>query len=116
MMRFGGYTPDEQTVRRLTGALTHLRRTSMPLLYGDMTTLALTDDVWLFARVYMGEWVFVALNFGDRPQRVASALPALFAGNTKFKANFGAGFGLTPAGELVVELPAHGFEILTKTE
>lgn len=116
MMRFDGYTPEEQEVRSLTCALTRLRRTSMPLLYGDMKTLALTDDAWLFARVYMGRWVLVALNFGDRPQRIACTLPAAFAGNPKFKANFGAGCGLTPAGEFYVELPPCGFEIATLTE
>ncbi|MDE6445584.1 MAG: hypothetical protein K2L06_01825 [Alistipes sp.] len=116
MMRFGGYTPCEQATKELTCALTHLRRSSMPLLYGDMFTLSLTDDAWLFARVYMGDVALVALNFGDRPQRIACTLPAFFAGNPEFKANFGAGFGLSPAGEFFVELPPHGFEILTKTE
>ena len=116
MMRFDGYTPDEQNVRSLTCALTRLRRTSLPLMYGDMTTLALTDDAWLFARVYMGRWALVALNFGDRPQRLECTLPARFAENPKFKANFGAGFGLTPAGGFFVELPPCGFEIVTQTE
>ncbi len=116
MMRFDGYTPDEQAVRSLTCALTRLRRSSMPLLYGDMKTLALTDETWLFARVYMGERVFVALNFGDRPQRIACTLPARFAENPKLKANFGAGCGLAPDGEFTVELPPYGFEIITENE
>ncbi|MCM1151606.1 MAG: alpha-amylase family glycosyl hydrolase [Alistipes sp.] len=116
MMRFDGYTPEEQAQRELTRKLIGLRRCSMPLLYGDMTTLALTDEVWVFARVYLGEPVVVALNFGDRPQRVECILPAGSAENPKFNANFGAGFGFAPEGRLFVELAPCGFEILTKTE
>jgi len=115
MMRFGGYTP-EQAQRELTRALVGLRRTSMPLLYGDMTTLALTDEVWIFARAYMGEFVIVALNTGDRPQQAECILPACFDENRKLKANFGAAFGFRPDGRLCVELPAAGFEILTETK
>ena len=116
MMRFDGYTPEEQAQRALTRELIRLRRSSMPLLYGDMTTLALSDDVWIFARVYMGRIAVVALNFGGRPQCVECTLPAGFAENRKFKANFGAGFGFRPDGRLFVELAPCGFEILTQTE
>lgn len=116
MMRFDGYSPREQAQRGLTRALVGLRRTSMPLLYGDMTTLALTDEVWVFARVYMGEIAVVALNTGGRPQQAECILPAGCAENRKLKANFGAGFGFQPDGRLRVELPAAGFEILTETK
>ncbi len=116
MMRFDGYSPREQAQRELTRALVGLRRTSMPLLYGDMTTLALTDEVWIFARAYMGEFVIVALNTGDRPQSAECILPACFDENRKLKANFGAAFGFRPDGRLCVELPAAGFEILTETK
>lgn len=116
MMRFDGYSPREQAQKELTCALTRLRRTSMPLLYGDMTTLALTDDVWVFARVYMGEIVVVALNTSGRPQSAECILPGGPAENRKLKANFGAGFGFQPDGRLRVELPAAGFEILTETK
>ncbi|MDE7005847.1 MAG: hypothetical protein K2O82_04925, partial [Alistipes sp.] len=116
MMRFDGYSPREQAQKELTCTLTRLRRSSMPLLYGDMTTLALTDRVWVFARVYMGDWVIVALNTGDRPQQVECDLPAAMGENQKFKANFGAEFGFRPDGRLFVELAPADFEILTKTE
>lgn len=116
MMRFDGYSPREQAQKELTCALTRLRRSSMPLLYGDMTTLALTDRVWVFARVYMGDWVIVAINTDDRPQQVECILPAAMGENQKFKANFGAEFGFRPDGRLFVELAPADFEILTKTE
>ncbi len=116
MMRFDGYTPCEQAQRELTRALIGLRRGSMPLLYGDMTTLALTDDVWVFARVYMGRWAVVALNCSDRPQQVECILPTGSAENPKFKVNFGAGFGFLPDGRLRIDLAPAGFEILTETK
>lgn len=116
MMRFDGYTPREQAQRDLTRDLIRLRRSSMPLLYGDMTTLTLTDEVWVFARVYMGEWAVVALNCGDRPQQVECILPTGSAENPKFNANFGAEFGFLPDGRLRIDLPPAGFEILTETK
>ena len=116
MMRFDGYTPEEQAQRALTRKLIRLRRSSMPLLYGDMTTLALTDDVWVFARAYMGDFVVVALNCSNRPQDVGCILPDGWCENPKFNANFGAGFGLSSDGRLRFELAPCGFEILTKTE
>lgn len=116
MMRFEGYTPEEESLKATTERLTALRRWSMPLLYGDMTTLLLTDDVWVFTRIYMGDYAIVALNIGDRPQEITCSLPAGFDANKKLKANFGNSFGLKPDAELSLSLPAYGFEILTKNK
>ena len=116
MMRFDGYTPEEQAQQALTRRLIRLRRSSLPLLYGDMTTLALTDEAWVFARVYMGRCVVAALNFSDNPQRVECTLPPCAAENPKFNANFGADCGLTAEGRLVIGLAPCGFDILTPNE
>ncbi|WP_418983025.1 alpha-amylase family glycosyl hydrolase [Alistipes sp.] len=114
MMRFGGYTPQEQAQLDITRQLTRLRRTTMPLLYGDMTTLALTDDLWVYVRVYMGEWTLAALNTGGSEQTLACTLPARLDANQQSKANFGSAFKLEPDGRLTLTLPAYGFEIVTK--
>lgn len=116
MMRFDGYSPEEQAQLDITRRLTHLRRESMPLLYGDMTTLCLTDDVWVYLRVYMGEAVITALNTGDREQTVACTLPAGLDANQKLKANFGSVFVQEPDGRLSLTIAPCGFEILTKNE
>ena len=115
MMRFEGYNETEQAQFDLTSRLIHLRRQTMPLLYGDMMTLALTDDVWVYLRVYMGEWTIVALNNGSEEQTVNCTLPFGIDPRQQSVANFGNAFTLTPEGALILTVPANGFEILTKT-
>ena len=67
MMRFSGLTDNEQRLLAQTKYLTHLRRSSMPLLYGDYRQLYVDDHVLVFSRTYMGQEVIVALNNGAEP-------------------------------------------------
>ncbi|MBQ8065557.1 MAG: hypothetical protein IJ200_07875 [Prevotella sp.] len=62
MMRFGGLSANEQWLRGQMEQLIHLRRSSMPLLYGDYKLLYVDDSVLVFSRTYMGKEVVVALN------------------------------------------------------
>lgn len=62
MMRFGGLSDNEQWMRQEVEKLIHLRRSSLPLLYGDYRQLYADDKVLAFERTYMGEKVVVALN------------------------------------------------------
>ena len=62
MMRFSGLTDNEQWLLKQTENLIHLRRNSMPLLYGDYKQLYVDDNVLIFSRTYMGEVVIVGLN------------------------------------------------------
>ena len=62
MMRFGGLSDNEQWILKQTENLIHLRRSSMPLLYGDYKQLFVDDNVLVFSRTYMGQVVIVALN------------------------------------------------------
>jgi len=45
--------------------LSHLRCTSMPLLYGDYFPLLATQDVFIYMRIYLGQYIIVALNKSD---------------------------------------------------
>ena len=65
MMRFDGLDEQEQAMRAEVQKLIKLRRTSMPLLYGDLQTEKLTDDEWSYSRTYMGEKVTVTVNRKD---------------------------------------------------
>ena len=67
MMRFRGLTANEQWLLGQTKYLTHLRRSSMPLLYGDYRQLYVDDNVLVFSRTYLGQEVVVALNKGAQP-------------------------------------------------
>ncbi|MBQ8652926.1 MAG: hypothetical protein IJ477_06395 [Alistipes sp.] len=114
MMRFEGYNEAEQAQLALTKQLTELRRSEMPLLYGDQMTLLLTEKVWVYLRVYMGQWVVVALNTGDEDASVECVLPSGIDMKQSLKANFGHTFELTPDGRLMINLAGNEFEILTK--
>lgn len=113
MMRFEGYSELETTQRMLTQQLIGLRRGVMPLIYGDMVTLSLSDDVWVFLRAYMGEYAVVALNVSDREQTVECDLPALVDPGQQLTAHFGQEFKLEN-GHLTLHLAPTEFEVLTK--
>lgn len=67
MMRFSGLSANEQWLLRETEHLISLRRTSMPLLYGDYRQLYADDNLLVFSRTYMGQQVIVALNNSPEP-------------------------------------------------
>jgi glycosidase len=115
MMRFDGYNEEEQAQLDVTRRLIGLRRKTMPLLYGDMVTLALTDNLWVYMRVYMGEWSVIALNTGGEEQSIECELPACINLEQPLKAHFGNEFNLLSDGKLSLKVAPYGFEILTKT-
>ena len=65
MMRFDGLNEQEAAMRAEVQKLIKLRRSSMPLLYGDLQTVSLTADEWVYTRTYMGETVRVSINRKD---------------------------------------------------
>ena len=113
MMRFDGYNADEQTQLDITRRLIDLRRKSLPLIYGDMVTLALTDKVWVYMRVYMGEWVITAVNTGGEPQNIACVLPESIDLSQPLMAHFGNSYSMQTDGVLTLNIEPYGFEILT---
>lgn len=62
MMRFSGLNEKESWFRHEMEKLINLRRTSMPLIYGDYQLLFVDADVYAFSRTYMGERVIIAIN------------------------------------------------------
>ena len=62
MMRFDNLNENEQQMRQTVAELIHMRRHSMPLLYGDFIPLESTPDEISFERVYLGEKVRVTIN------------------------------------------------------
>ena len=113
MMRFDGYNDDEQAQLDITRRLIALRRSYMPLIYGDMMTLALTEDVWVYMRVYMGEWVIAAVNTGGEQQDVACVLPEFIDLAQPLMASFGNSYSMQTDGVLTLSIEPYGFEILT---
>ena len=62
MMRFETLSLDERNMREQVAKLIHMRRNSMPLLYGDFIPLIDRPDEIIYQRIYLGEKVTVILN------------------------------------------------------
>ncbi len=65
MMRFETLSLDERNMRGQVAELIHMRRNSMPLLYGDFIPLIDRPDEIIYQRVYLGEKVTVIINRRD---------------------------------------------------
>ena len=65
MMRFETLSLDERNMRDQVASLIAMRRSSMPLLYGDLIPLIDRPDEIIYQRVYLGEKVTVIINRND---------------------------------------------------
>lgn len=62
MMRFDGLDSAQLAFRSQIEGLIHMRRQSLPLIYGDYIPLQCDDNTWRFCRVYMGKIVTVTID------------------------------------------------------
>ncbi len=62
MMRFETLNEAEKDMRAQVAELIHMRRSSMPLLYGEFIPMESDADVIRYQRVYLGEKVTVTIN------------------------------------------------------
>lgn len=65
MMRFETLSLDERDMRNNVAELIHLRRNSIPLLYGDFIPLIDRPDEIIYQRIYLGKKVTVIINRKD---------------------------------------------------
>ena len=70
MMQFSGYSPRQQQFRREMESLIKLRRSSMPLLYGDYIPVSCDEDKLVFDRTYLGQTVRVTLDKSDMTYKI----------------------------------------------
>ena len=70
MMRFETLSLDEREMRNEVAELIHMRRNSMPLLYGDFIPLIDRPDEIIYQRVYLGEKVTVIINRKDMTYQI----------------------------------------------
>lgn len=70
MMRFETLSLDERTMRNQVAELIHMRRNSMPLLYGDFIPLVDTPDEIIYQRIYLGEKVTIIINRKDMTYQI----------------------------------------------
>ena len=62
MMKFETLDAEQQAMRNEVAKLIHMRRNSMPLLYGDLMVQKSTPDEIIYERVYLGETVTVSID------------------------------------------------------
>ena len=114
MMRFEGYNELESQQKALTQRLISLRRNSLPLIYGDMKTLYADDDVWVFARCYMGDCCVVALNVSPQKQVIECNLGQELRKHLQLKSNFEQNLLIDGQGMLKIELQPLAFDVWSK--
>ena len=99
-----------------TKALLHARRNSMPLNYGDLRTLYVDDEAWVFIRHYMGDWTIVGINVRNTEKSITVELPAFAECGSldTAVATEGAAVKCLGNGKIEVTLPAYGYIIANK--
>lgn len=115
MMEFDGYNDYQQRELAATKALFKYRRASMPLMYGDYRTLYVDDDIYVFLRHYMGQWVVVALNVRPEVRTVEVEMPEMVeAKSAKVALAAEGGKAAFEGGKIAVEIPAYGYVIVNE--
>ncbi len=115
MMVFDGYSEIEQAQKALTKELISLRRNQLPLIYGDLKTLYLEGNLWVFAREYMGQYVVVAINNGGSEAVAECQLPAGYPAHA-LQNNFESASSLEAPATLKIALAPYSFEVMTPAE
>ncbi len=111
MMRFDDQlVKREQETRDAVAKLGQLRKSQLPLIYGDFIELTLDKNIWAYARNYFGKTVIVVFNRNTIPFDITIQLPAMFEGK-KYQSTFGSEFSLEKD-MLKVMVAANGVEIL----
>lgn len=62
MMKFNGLSERQQQFRDEVQKLVHMRRNSLPLIYGEYIPVTVTDKLLVFDRTYMGQTVRVTID------------------------------------------------------
>jgi glycosidase len=111
MMNFSELSENETNQLRLTQKLFKLRKNNMALLFGDYEILRSDDKTMAYARYYFNEAVFVIFNKGNQSANFKISLPAWYKGDN-FKNHFNGNFTINNQ-EMMIEMPANSFEIIT---
>ncbi|MEE4197557.1 MAG: alpha-amylase family glycosyl hydrolase [Bacteroidales bacterium] len=110
-MRFENLNRFENFVLENTRKIVHLRRNSLPLIYGDMILLHADDHTMVYARKYFDEMMLIALNKSGEEKELTLEMPASLKAK-KWTAHFGNGVKQTSNQELILNLKPYAFEIL----
>jgi len=110
MMKFDSLNRHEQFLKITTGKLTQLRNSNLALVYGDFTTLKVSEKVYVYLRSYFDKAVVVIFNKDRSSKKIEFELPDRFL-ESKFTAQFGNTF-ILEKGKISLDLTGNSFEIL----
>lgn len=111
MMKFDSLTPMEKQMKENTQKVIHLRKSSISLLYGDFTTLEVSDKTYIYIRSYFDQVAVVIFNKDRSSRKIDFTLPGRFQ-ETQLMNNFGNAFTFEK-GKITLTLKGNSFEILT---
>lgn len=112
MMQFDNYAPKEQQQLNTVKRLIHLRRTHLPLIYGDMLPLYCDAETLAFARIYMGEVVIAAYNRSGEAKEMMLELPPTLT-IEQLSSNFSSELRINK-NRVHLTVKPYGFDLLTK--
>jgi cyclomaltodextrinase / maltogenic alpha-amylase / neopullulanase len=112
MMQFSNLKPEEAAVKITTEKLVNLRRSSMPLIYGDTRILKADKDQMVFLRQYFNQTAVVVFNRSNLPSTFEIKLPD-YAKTEGLKSNFGNTFKID-GNTIKITIAPLSFEILTQ--
>jgi glycosidase len=108
-MKFNDLTSNEEVVKKFVSTLTHERRMSLPLLFGDLQFLQSDSKSLVYIRTYFNEFAVMVFNKSDTPESFKILHPLLK--EKDIKTLFGSSFDTGTDG-LTIILPAHSFEMI----
>jgi glycosidase len=111
MMKFDSLSAHEQYLKTITAKLAHLRNSNLALVYGDFTTLKVSERVFVYLRSYFDQAVIVIFNKDKSSKKIEFELPDRFM-EAKILAQFGNKF-VVEKGKVSIDLPGNSFEILS---
>ena len=110
-MKFDNLPYDEANQLIITKKLFNLRKNNMALIYGDYDLLKADKKVMAYARYYFDSAALVFFNKDNKSVKFKVNLPKDYSSASLTK-HFNGKFSIQN-NELIIELPAHSFEIIT---
>ncbi len=111
MMRFEDLAKPEQKMREITSKLLNFRQKALPLIFGDMQFVKVSENLLIFQRTYLNEAVIIALNDSDTKAEISIKTPAHIA-SEKFAALFNKSIKKDDK-SITVSIPAYDFVVLS---
>ena len=111
LMKFSKLNSFESQEKKTTTQLIKLRRKNLPLIYGDIRFLEISDKTFAYARTYFDDISIVVFNKDNQKRTITFDIPSHYI-NYPFVSNFGSTWHVTK-NSVTVTLEANSFEILS---